>query len=863
MGKVTEYLLKTIEEQINKHKLVVWYDPAQHYSELADELNLPEVTMARYKGSFIGLRYEIDALLEDNDPPRVLIYVPMAKEATYNALVELETAGIILKPGQQPPECNTRLSYIAANALRARLGAARAADIEKQVEAGQLNLTELDHLAEQEEVITSGVLSVIYQSVNANQIALTFLDSTQRDETITGRNAQGELLGLLRQAFEIELPAEKSLAAWRSQLARYILLTEFISGLQEPLPEALQAVKIAHQPAAVQACCNLAQNWRQRATRRSYSEAASRVESEFSLPALKLKAAQVGKLETFLAIEKLLQTEAETALLAQPTEAILEIARYRQAGFWAEENVNIRPHWDLIIVAGQVLLEAHRVEQALRTAQPSAGALFTAYTQGEQPWCLLDTYYRHMERRFYNFDFEQTARYDNLHKLVNQARQRYTAVTEALAERFVKSYQADHFSLPGKLRQTEIFEKVVKPALQQGKTAYIWVDALRYEMGRELLETLKEDFRLELQAGVATVPTITEIGMAALLPTAHSDATIVPAGKGKLGLKIGTTLIKDRAGRLKFLKEKAGVDVAAVKLEDLLPTPRPKTRETLQAARLAVVTSQEIDELGEAGNLAQSRRRMDETLGDLKRAFRHLTDLGFQTIVFTADHGFLFGEELSDGMKIEPPGGETLDLHRRVWVGRGGSSATNYLRAKLADFGLGGDLEIAVPWNLACFLMPGGGSTPFQHGGFSPQELVIPIATLKSLKSGQSVSSGQGISWELIPSNPKLTTRFFSAQIKGMSLLEQAAPMVRVELRAGRGKETLSVPVSASYGFEEATGDVQMQWSTEANQTLLVNTITLMVTTDPTQPTVTLHLLDAVTNIELCQSIPLEVAIAI
>ena len=83
--------------------------------------------------------------------------------------------------------------------------------------------------------------------------------------------------------------------------------------------------------------------------------------------------------------------------------------------------------------------------------------------------------------------------------------------------------------------------------------------------------------------------------------------------------------------------------MATIKLEDLFPAPRPRLRESLKAAQLVLVTSQEIDEMGEAGNIAQSRRRMDETLGDLKRAFRHLTDLGFQTIIFTADHGFLLG----------------------------------------------------------------------------------------------------------------------------------------------------------------------------------------------------------------------------
>ena len=180
-------------------------------------------------------------------------------------------AGVMLKPGQQPPERNTRLSYIAVSALRPRLGQTRAADIERQVEAGQLNLVELDKLAEQEVVLTRGVLSVIFGTLNATEVALNFLDSTQYDEPITSRKAQEELAGLILQAFELELPANESLAAGRIRLARHVLLSEFISGLQGELPGALSSVKIARQPAALKACQDLAKRWRQqRSTNQSY-----------------------------------------------------------------------------------------------------------------------------------------------------------------------------------------------------------------------------------------------------------------------------------------------------------------------------------------------------------------------------------------------------------------------------------------------------------------------------------------------------------------------------------------------------------------------------------------------------------------
>ena len=177
--------------------------------------------------------------------------------------------------------------------------------------------------------------------------------------------------------------------------------------------------------------------------------------------------------------------------------------------------------------------------------------------------------------------------------------------------------------------------------------------------------------------------------MAALLPRADQGAKVVPVGGGKLGLEIAGTVVKDRKDRIAFLKAHAGVSVFDAKLDDLLPKPSKKVKDGIQAADLVLITSQEIDELCEADNITQARRQMDGVLSDLRRGFRVLADLGVKTIVLAADHGHLFGEEVGEDMKIEAPGGETADLHRRVWVGVGGTSEPSYLRTSLQVAGRG------------------------------------------------------------------------------------------------------------------------------------------------------------------------------
>jgi len=221
-----------------------------------------------------------------------------------------------------------------------------------------------------------------------------------------------------------------------------------------------------------------------------------------------------------------------------------------------------------------------------------------------------------------------------------------------------------------------------------------------------------------------------------------------------------------------------------------------------------------------------------------------------KTIICTADHGYLFADELSSDMKIQPPGGYTADLHRRVWVGQGGEVGGAYLRTSLEKFGLNSDLDIAVPWNFAGFKVKGGADAYF-HGGMSPQELILPLITLVPRKS--SASGRSEITWTLYPGSQKITTRLFSVQIigKATGLFELIAPKVRIEVRLGQ--TNIALPASASYGFEEATGDIQLKLSENEPQTIEPNKVTLLISETSPKATVSLHLLDSMSGIELAR----------
>jgi len=281
---VTDYLSNLIAKQVEDHGLVVWYDPEHAYTAAVASMNWPATTMVRYDGSFFQLRQAIDHLLNGQQPPRMIVYVPAERANTHAALVELEAAGVIMQPGQQPPNRNTRLAIVARNALRSILGEAATADIERQIEAGKLSLADLDKLADKSKELSTGVLALIFGNANPQDVALTFLSGDRHDAAIEQKSAHGELFKLLQNAYEVALPPALTLAEARDRLARHILLTDLIQSLGETVPAPLAAVTIATTASGIDGCITLARHWRlRRDTRNSYVAAANQVEHEFAL----------------------------------------------------------------------------------------------------------------------------------------------------------------------------------------------------------------------------------------------------------------------------------------------------------------------------------------------------------------------------------------------------------------------------------------------------------------------------------------------------------------------------------------------------------------------------------------------------
>jgi hypothetical protein len=292
---------------------------------------------------------------------------------------------------------------------------------------------------------------------------------------------------------------------------------------------------------------------------------------------------------------------------------------------------------------------------------------------------------------------------------------------------------------------------------------------------------------------------------------------------------------------------------AVLKLNDLMK-PTKRRQQEIADADIVLVTSQEIDRRGEeTEDEEEARRFMDEVLEKLRRGIRRLAALGVRNLVLTADHGHLFLEGEDEGMKIDPPGGQTVDLHPRVWIGRGGTAAPGYLRVTASQLGLGGDLELAFPRGLAGFRTRGG-NRGYGHGGISLQELVLPVVRIAVREPQAKALSAATVALTL--AKPNITTRFFSVEARYVvgGLFGDDIRRIKVVVRANRTE--VGIAAMAAYGFEEGTQEIVLEKDRP-------NAITLMLTREVDASTISVHVLDAATQVELAalKNIPMAIAI--
>lgn len=842
LGPVAEHIATLVADQVRERGIVVWYDPTHAYDTVIKALGddpapLPEGTqLTCWDRSYLALRRSIDGLLTGDRPPLLVAYVGADRPDARGALIELEMAGAVMRPGALPPPCNTDLGLRAREALAGRLPAQHVDKLVADATSGRIGLEEMDRQASQWRDQRVGALFAVYSVWDPVDIARAFLLQPEKDQTLLAREGLPALVTLLAEVFGAIL-AQSEPAALRSAFGQHVVRTD--------AAQLFAPADVSETDSEAQACIRLASVWRgvrESSARDAYVVQASAVDKELRGELGSVQLAALRQSEALPTAEARLQQLIEQALAVAPTQAHVDLARERQRSVWSQASPEVLGRWALIAAAGRLMLEVAYVDGEVRSRPWTARELFEHYAGGEHPWCEMDAAHRHLEERYHADDAVTITFEPTTQQLLSVARQRYHAVANELAERFTRALVAERFELAGVLRQRDTFAKGLRPLIGEGKIAYVWVDALRFEMARDLVARLGDGFEATLRPTLATAPTITDVGMAALVPGAEGQVELVQNGPGKVALRIGDKVVGGIDDRVALLRAAMGGKLCHLRLDDF-DARRREVQEAVKAADVVLLTSQEIDLISETGTVKLARRAMDGIVQELASALRGLAHLGVARAVVVADHGFVFGESLDTSTKIDPPGGQTVDLHRRCWVGSGGRESPSYLRARAADLGLGGDLELAFPWNLGGF-KAGGPDSGYLHGGLSLMEAVVPVVVLRA----KAAAPGAGrFTWALTLGSKQITAPFLSVSVQGHPAGKQldlfvAPPRVRLELRVGGAR--VSRTEAASYGRAEGAEEIELRYAPNGAGLEPV-TVTLLIPDERGPSMASLHLLDA------------------
>ncbi|MCQ4861476.1 BREX-1 system phosphatase PglZ type A [Desulfovibrio desulfuricans] len=287
-------------------------------------------------------------------------------------------------------------------------------------------------------------------------------------------------------------------------------------------------------------------------------------------------------------------------------------------------------------------------------------------------------------------------------------------------------------------KQKEFFEYWVRPFLRKdNKVCVIISDAMRYEIGDELMSLIRQEDRYsaELEPALSMLPSYTQIGMAALLP----NKTLAIADN-----ETGTVLVDGQssqgtANRIKILGQAITQRATACKADELMAMKGDDCRALVRDHDVIYIYHNRIDATGDK---RESEERVfeavEETLQELIRLIKKLTGANASNLLVTSDHGFIYQNRTideSDFSGVDAEGDKILFRDRRFVLGKGLAEASSLRKFTPEQLGLAGEVEVQIPKSINRLRLKGSGSR-FVHGGASLQEVVIPV--LKINKKRQS-----------------------------------------------------------------------------------------------------------------------------
>ena len=262
------------------------------------------------------------------------------------------------------------------------------------------------------------------------------------------------------------------------------------------------------------------------------------------------------------------------------------------------------------------------------------------------------------------------------------------------------------------------------------RTAVIISDAMRYEVGRELLTKLKDDPKCtaEIEPMMSPLPSYTRLGMAALLP--HNKLEL----RDDYEVYADDVLCNDLAGRQQVLQAHCqnSLCVQFDELKDI--TDRDELRTYFTGKQVVYIYHNQIDAIGDKAATENEvfdacEKAVNEIVALMHKISRSANT---QNFIVTADHGFIYKrDKVTESDKIGGVSTKDAWVNRRFIVSKNAITEDGVMNYGLgAILGNDDNKVVSFPAGSNVFKVPGGGQN-YVHGGSSPQEMIVPVIKAK------------------------------------------------------------------------------------------------------------------------------------
>jgi PglZ domain. len=343
------------------------------------------------------------------------------------------------------------------------------------------------------------------------------------------------------------------------------------------------------------------------------------------------------------------------------------------------------------------------------------------------------------------FDTTELFRYDTLAKITEYYRTKFSMLDAAMRHLYVawlaepqllrplqelyeshlKSLLGIWFAVVDDKYKPSQFGLIVRALGSHKKVAILICDGLRLEIAETIVSRVPKDVVIKRDVRNAKLPSVTENGMSALFGIDEA--------------------VNSTSARFDNLRQVIpGVEI--INYVDL--------GNGISADRLVIMFG-DIDQVGEHKGLA-GLRDIDNYENELAYAIGRLHRLGYNDVFITADHGFVITGLLDEASKVPAPNG--VDVKERFFLTDEIISQSNFIRRE--DNFPGSRYQYYAKTDRPFRTR---GAYGYAHGGFTPQECLIPLYCFSTSSTSDSVEA-------IIANKDSLssvTGQFFTVKLKG------------------------------------------------------------------------------------------------